>query len=168
MFLTRNMAWRWAGFTFLAAGVLGLSLTPLASAADLSRKDVKKAQTSLSDKGFNPGPADGLLGPRTRASIRQYQRSEDLPVTGRLDAQTAGKLGVGSESMGGRFKAAGHDVADGSKELGHEMKQGKPLAAGKEFGKGMGRAGRNIGRGVVKGVGTDSDRGDREEKAEDR
>jgi hypothetical protein len=68
--------------------------------------------------------------------------------------------------MGGSFKAAGHDVADGSKELGHEMKEGKPLAAGKEFGKGIGRAGRNIGRGVVKGVSTDSDRGDREKKQE--
>jgi hypothetical protein len=30
---------------------------------------------------------------------RQYQKAENLPVTGQLDAETAGKLGVGSESQ---------------------------------------------------------------------
>ena len=44
------------------------------------------------------------------------------------------------------------------------MKQGKPLAAGKEFGKGMGRAGEKVGQGVKKAVTTESDRGDREKK----
>jgi len=134
------------------------------SPAAMGRDDIRKAQRSLNDKGFDVGPADGVLGNRTRAGIRQYQRSENLPVTGRLDAETAGKLGVGVESIGGNFKGAGHEVAEGSRELGHEMKQGKPVAAGKEFGKGIGRAAQKIGAGVVDAVSPDSDRGDREEQ----
>jgi hypothetical protein len=151
--------------------MLGLGATPLVSAADpgqeqpaLQQEDIKEVQKSLSDKGFETGPADGYLGPRTRAGIRQFQESEKLPVTGRLDAETAGKLGVGPESIGGNFAGAGHDVAEGSKELGHEVKQGKPVAAGKEFGKGIGRAAQKVGAGVVDAVSPDSDRGDREEQ----
>ena len=67
------------------------------SAAALRRDDIKEAQKRLKEKGFDVGPADGVLGPRTRAGIRQYQESESLPVTGHLDAETAGKLGVGPE-----------------------------------------------------------------------
>jgi peptidoglycan hydrolase-like protein with peptidoglycan-binding domain len=152
------------GFTLLAVGTLGIGLTPLASAANLDKGDIEKVQRSLTDKGFHPGTVDGVLGPRTRAGIREYQKAENLPVTGRLDEKTAGKLGVGPESIGGRFKSAGHETAEGSKEAGHEMTQGKPLAAGKEFGKGIGRAGEDVGKGVKKAVTTESDRGEREKQ----
>jgi peptidoglycan hydrolase-like protein with peptidoglycan-binding domain len=158
------VTWRWGGVTLLACGLLGLSLIPPASAANLSKADVVKVQKSLIDKGFYSGSADGVLGSRTRSGIREYQKSENLPVTGHLDAETAGKLGVGPESIGGSFKGAGKEVAEGSEEAGHEVTEGKPLAAGKEFGKGVGRAGEQVGKGVKKAVTLDSDRGDRENK----
>jgi peptidoglycan hydrolase-like protein with peptidoglycan-binding domain len=132
--------------------------------AGLDKQDIKNVQKSLTDKGFNAGPADGVLGSHTRAGIREYQKSEKLPVTGRLDAETAGKLGVGPESIGGEFKGAGQEAGKGGQEMGHEMKDGKPLAAGKEFGKGIGRAGKKVGQGVKKAVTTDSDRDAREKK----
>jgi peptidoglycan hydrolase-like protein with peptidoglycan-binding domain len=91
--------------------ILGLILMPRASAAD--HHDVKKLQETLRDKGYDPGPIDGVAGPQTRESIRQYQKSENLPVTGRLDGETAGKLGVGPESEGGSFESAGHEVGRG-------------------------------------------------------
>ena len=143
-------------------GVLGLSLAPRASAA--SSEEIRKVQQSLIDKGYDAGPVDGVLGSRTRAGIRQYQASEKLTVSGRLDAETAGKLGVGPESIGGSFKAAGQEVGEGGQELGHEMKQGKPIAGGKEFGIGVSRAAKKVASGVEKAVTTDSDRGDREKK----
>jgi peptidoglycan hydrolase-like protein with peptidoglycan-binding domain len=155
--------------------MLGFVSAPVVSAADtnaehltLQRNDIREVQKSLNAKGFDCGPADGYLGPRTRSGIRQFQASESLAVTGRLDAETAGKLGVGPESIGGRFSGAGHDVADGSAELGHEMKEGKPIAAGKEFGLGIGRAAKKVGQGVVQAVTPDSDREDREEQKEEK
>jgi lipid-binding SYLF domain-containing protein/osmotically-inducible protein OsmY len=60
--------------------------------------DVKKAQEALREKGYDPGPIDGVLGPRTRAALRSYQQAENLAVTGRLDPQTAAKLGGGSQT----------------------------------------------------------------------
>jgi len=149
-------------FTLLMTVMLGLCLMPRASALD--RGDVKKVQESLRDKGYYTGPVDGIMGPQTRAAIRQYQQSENLPVTGHLDGGTAGKLGVGPESEGGNFKGAGQEVGAGGKELGHEMKQGKPVAAGKEMGKGLGRGGKDVGKGVKQAVSPESDRGDREKK----
>ena len=146
----------------LALGLFGLSLTPSALAG--SSDDIRTVQKSLNDKGYDVGPVDGVLGTRTRAGIRQYQASEKLTVNGRLDAETAGKLGVGEESIGGSFKGAGQEVGQGGEELGHEMQQGKPIAGGKEFGLGVGRAAQKVAGGVKKAVTTDSDRGDREKR----
>ena len=154
--------WARVIFILLMTVTLGLCLMPSASALD--RGDTKKVQETLRDKGYYTAPVDGILGPQTRAAIRQYQQSENLPVTGRLDAETAGKLGVGPESEGGNFKGAGQEVGAGGKELGHEMKQGKPVAAGKEMGKGLGRGGKDVGKGVKQAVSPESDRGDREKK----
>jgi peptidoglycan endopeptidase LytF len=152
----------------LALGVLCLSLAPMVLAADepavLHHQDIKNVQQSLIDKGFYHGSADGVIGPRTRAGIREYQKSESLPVTGRLDAQTAGKLGVAPESVGGNFRDAGHDVGKGGLDVGHEMKAGQPIAAGKEFGQQMGRAGKKVGKGVKKAVSPNGDNSDREKQ----
>lgn len=158
------VTWRWAVFTLLAIGMSGLSLASFASAADLSKEDIVSVQESLTNKGYHPGTADGVLGPRTRASLREYQKSEKLPVTGRLDAETAGKLGVGPESIGGNFEGAGQEAKEGTLEAGHEISEGKPLAAGKELGKGIGRAGEKVGKGVWNAVTPESDRGEREKK----
>ena len=133
----------------LALGVLCLSLAPMASAAD-DQQGIKSAQQSLSDKGFYHGSVDGKIGPRTRAGIREYQKSESLPVTGRLDVATAGRMGVAPESEGADFKKAGRDVGKGGQDMGHEMKEGKPLVAGKEFGQEVGHAGKKVGQGVKK------------------
>ena len=149
-------------FILLMTGMLGLSLIPRASAAD--QDNIKKVQETLRDKGFDPGPIDGQMGSQTREAISQYQKSENLPVTGHLDAETAGKLGVGPESVGGEFKAAGKDVGRGGEGVGHEMKQGKPIAAGKDLGEGVGKGGKKVGKGVKKAVSPHSDSSDPEKK----
>jgi hypothetical protein len=56
----------------------------------------------------------------------------------------------------------------GGKESGHEIQNGKPVAAGKELGKGIARAGKDVGQGIKKVASPDSDRGDREKKQEDQ
>jgi peptidoglycan hydrolase-like protein with peptidoglycan-binding domain len=172
MFQTNRRIWARVVFTFLATGVLGLSLMPLAFGVNFSEEkpalmnqdSIKKLQETLRDKGYYSGKVDGVLGSQTRAGIRQYQKSENLPVTGRLDGQTSGKLGIGPESVGGSFKDAGQEVGKGGAEMGHEMTKGKPVAAGKEMGKSLGRAGEDVGKAVKKAVSPESDRGDQEKK----
>jgi len=67
-------------------------------------------QQALKDRGFDPGDLDGTLGPRTRAAIREFQRKEGLKVTGRLDAQTKAKLGIGAATVAGAEPRPGMEV----------------------------------------------------------
>lgn len=64
---------------------------PKASAASdsrLSEATIAAAQEKLGVA------ADGVIGPVTRAAIRDYQRAEGLKVTGRLDKKTLSALGL--------------------------------------------------------------------------
>lgn len=45
---------------------------------------VTKVQTKLAELGYEPGPIDGQMGPKTRAALRRYQMVEGLPVDGRV------------------------------------------------------------------------------------
>ncbi len=63
-------------------------------AAKTEKADVMAMQQALKDKGHDPGPADGRMGPRTKAALMDYQKKEGLQPTGRWDDQTATKLGV--------------------------------------------------------------------------
>ena len=58
--------------------------------------DTRAAQEALKTQGFDPGPIDGRMGPRTSAAISDFQRKNDLPVTGMLDDTTMAKLEVRS------------------------------------------------------------------------
>jgi|ERR1044071_605186 hypothetical protein len=59
----------------------------------LSSGDIKKAQDALKMKGLNPG-TDGQLDAKTQQALRDFQKANDLPMTGTLDDKTAAKLGI--------------------------------------------------------------------------
>jgi Putative peptidoglycan binding domain len=44
-------------------------------------------QMALNQRGFNVGEPDGVLGPRTRAALIQFQQREGLQRTGQIDQQ---------------------------------------------------------------------------------
>ncbi len=44
------------------------------------RRLVAGTQSGLRDMGYDPGPVDGILGPRTRAAIRAYQKDHRMAV----------------------------------------------------------------------------------------
>ena len=52
----------------------------------------QRIQRGLRAAGFDPGGADGLFGPRTRAAIRGWQSSRGAQATGYLDAASAAAL----------------------------------------------------------------------------
>ncbi len=59
-----------------------------------SHAQVMGMQQALKDKGFDPGTVDGVMGPKTVSALRDYQKSQNLTTTGRLDGDTSAKLGV--------------------------------------------------------------------------
>ena len=41
----------------------------------LSNEKIRQEQSHLRDAGFDPGPIDGILGPKTKAAMQRYQKS---------------------------------------------------------------------------------------------
>lgn len=59
-----------------------------------SADGVMATQQALKEKGFDPGPIDGIMGLRTVSALKDYQKSENLTMTGRMDRDTVAKLGA--------------------------------------------------------------------------
>ena len=65
---------------------------PVGDALVESRDALREAQAILAESGFDPGPADGLMGPRTRTALEQFQSGRGIPATGTLTVDTQGAL----------------------------------------------------------------------------
>jgi len=51
-------------------------------------------QQLLNSQGFNPGPIDGIFGPRTQNAVIAFQRSRGLVQDGIVGIKTWTALGV--------------------------------------------------------------------------
>lgn len=57
---------------------------------------VQAVQTALSRLGYLSSQPDGVIGPQTANAIREYQRSEGLPVTGTVTPELIERLNTGA------------------------------------------------------------------------
>jgi peptidoglycan hydrolase-like protein with peptidoglycan-binding domain len=144
------------------AVVLGLSVTPTFAAQGSDR--TRAAQQALKDKGFDPGPIDGVDGPKTDAAVREYQEKNNLVVDGRLNDQVLDSLGLHGKTAGGHFDKAGNAVSTDYSKGGHDIKKGAekltkdvktkeignaPVDFGKNVGKGAAKIGKGTGKAAV-------------------
>lgn len=56
--------------------------------------DVMEVQTALRNAGHDPGPIDGIFGPRTRESVLAFQSRAGILVDGIVGPQTRAALGI--------------------------------------------------------------------------
>ena len=130
---------------------LALALAFLVSPGLLAQDsdDVRAEQQALKDKGFDPGPIDGINGPRTQAALRQFQTKQNLKEDGQLGPETRDALGLKPGSAGTDMREAGtnmktgygeggKDIGHGAKEMGHDVAGGHPVDGAKDIGKGVG------------------------------
>lgn len=82
---------RWMSMLLM---VLAVGLLLSASVALGSDSNIEEAQSTLTKRGYDPGPADGYWGTRTETAVRKFQVDNGLDVTGALDAPTLAALGV--------------------------------------------------------------------------
>ena len=54
----------------------------------LNSDQVRKLQQALKDKGYNPGQVDGIIGSQTRQALRQFQQSQGIASTGKVNPKT--------------------------------------------------------------------------------
>lgn len=114
---------------------------------------VRSAQSELKSRGYNPGPVDGVAGPRTRAAVSKFQADQGIKQTGQLDADTLAKLNVGGTNI---VSSAPADLGRGAKAAGHDIKEGHPVDAGKAMAEGSKSFGKKVAKGTkslaVRGV----------------
>lgn len=67
-----------------------------APAPGLSREQRAAAQRALNARGYDAGPPDGVLGPRSRIAIRNFQGANNISTSGELDSATMERLGLGA------------------------------------------------------------------------
>ena len=67
-------------------------ITPWPVETPLSMSDRMAAQIALARVGFNPGPADGVIGAGTRKALRAWQQSQQLPADGYLSNDMVARL----------------------------------------------------------------------------
>jgi uncharacterized protein len=77
-------------------------------------------QAKLAALGYDPGPADGVMGRRTRAAIRAFQADVGLPVDGQVSDRLVAAL---SDAGANGRSAAAHTAAV---DLGSEGTGAKP------------------------------------------
>ncbi len=80
--------------------------------APMSREQRIQVQQGLSALGFDPGPADGLFGPKTRAAIWDWQNAKGLEATGFLTREEAEALGAMGQAAGAYDEDSDPDVAE--------------------------------------------------------
>lgn len=98
----------------VAAVVSVALLVPVVALAQESgrqRLPTKVLQSELDQLGYQPGPIDGIHGPRTHRALLAFQRSMQL-TPGRVDAATIAKLGEIIAYLDSGHDAEGTPVMD--------------------------------------------------------
>jgi peptidoglycan hydrolase-like protein with peptidoglycan-binding domain len=67
------------------------AMLPIVSQPVLAQEDIKILQLQLRDAGFDPGPFDGIMGPKTRLALQQFQANQRINKT--KAALISGKTG---------------------------------------------------------------------------
>jgi peptidoglycan hydrolase-like protein with peptidoglycan-binding domain len=65
--------------------------------------EVRELQQELRERGYNPGPVDGVYGTQTARAVRQFQRDRDLRIDGVAGTETLTALGLISTSEKNRY-----------------------------------------------------------------
>ena len=84
------MGWNRSEFYAIAVGHLadriagagGLQNPPPTDTPNLARDDIEALQLALKSRGYGPANADGILGPATRAAIREFQAARGMIADG--------------------------------------------------------------------------------------
>lgn len=71
-----------------------------AEPADPSSAEVRAVQTDLAELGYDPGAADGAMGPMTKRAIEAYQKDAELKADGRITPELTASLAAAPRPEG--------------------------------------------------------------------
>lgn len=110
-------------FSFLIpvlALVFCLTVPALAALEDSpqDRQLIRQVQQKLNDEGFDAGPVDGILGPKTEAALERFQADNGLTQSGRLNQETLKKLDIEQSENQGILSKAGKGLSKAASAVG--------------------------------------------------
>ena len=76
----------------LSGAAQSAPVTQAVAAQPSLNQAVADLQSQLAARGYDPGPIDGMMGERTRAAIRAYQRDRQMPVDGQVSQALVSSL----------------------------------------------------------------------------
>ena len=82
----------WKSSNGQAAAPIAQAVPQGAPAQPSLNQSVSNLQSQLAARGYDPGPVDGVMGERTRAAIRAYQRDRQMPVDGQVSQALVSSL----------------------------------------------------------------------------
>ena len=89
---------------------------PKGQAAAGNKQQLRAVQEVLKERGMYEGEVDGIMGPKTQAALREFQKKEGLQETGRLDQQTMARLGVDKTGATGATSPAASPPSGAQKD----------------------------------------------------
>lgn len=93
---------------------------------ELSKDQKKQLQRELQNRGHYQGEIDGIIGPQTRAALKEFQEQQNLTSSGEADQQTLSALGL---DLSERQPVAGSDTAMQGEAVSGERAQSFQLSA---------------------------------------
>lgn len=66
---------------------------PILCETNTTKDVVSKIQRALANRGYDPGPVDGVLGSKTMTAVESFQRASSM-AEGQLTMETLRQLGV--------------------------------------------------------------------------
>ena len=106
-----------------AGGAEPSSAAAVETEPELNRSERRQVQEGLVSLGFNPGFADGMFGPKTRAALLLWQKAEGFAATGSLTPdqvtilRSAGEKALGETTNGERQQPLSGNAGDAARAI---------------------------------------------------
>jgi peptidoglycan hydrolase-like protein with peptidoglycan-binding domain len=87
---------------------------------NLTRAQTRMLQQALNSGGLDAGPADGIIGEKTRQALQKYQSQKGLNASGQLDRQTIAALRADRGKQTASRKGSGRGMPSQPQTQGQE------------------------------------------------
>jgi len=111
------------GGTIASSEAPGLRPAPEVPAAAPDPRTIESLQEDLRSLGYDPGPIDGKLGPRTLSAIRAYQANTGGRADGRVTAGLVDSLRRSAEAKAAARPATAGPVRAGRAVVGYDPRR---------------------------------------------
>ena len=91
----------WLSLLTLTYALFGCNTAPIYERLAPTDKKilVQEVQRELIERGFDPGPADGVAGVKTLDALREFQKARGLPITDGVNAVAYGQVYSDTEHL---------------------------------------------------------------------